>query len=100
MHEPGLDQCNVPAENDLYNPFKKVEIIITTIHSFIHTGGTPFRSPIFISLAGKKHKVSVIQHFLLYWPTLLLSRPNARIKGHLEPTHLKYSPLFTFSTKS
>ena len=25
---------------------------------------------------------------------------NARIKGHLEPTHLKSSPLFTFSTKS
>ena len=24
----------------------------------------------------------------------------ARIKGHLEPTHLKSSPLFTFSTKS
>ena len=26
-------------------------------------------------------------------------QPNARIKGHLEPTHLKSSPLFTFSTK-
>ena len=26
--------------------------------------------------------------------------PNARVKGHLEPTHLKSSPLFTFSTKS
>ena len=25
---------------------------------------------------------------------------NACIKGHLEPTHLKSSPLFTFSTKS
>ena len=25
---------------------------------------------------------------------------NARVKGHLEPTHLKSSPLFTFSTKS
>ena len=24
----------------------------------------------------------------------------AYVKGHLEPTHLKYSPLFTFSTKS
>ena len=24
----------------------------------------------------------------------------ARVKGHLEPTHLKSSPLFTFSTKS
>ena len=24
----------------------------------------------------------------------------AHIKGHLEPTHLKFSPLFTFSTKS
>ena len=26
--------------------------------------------------------------------------PNACVKGHLEPTHLKCSPLFTFSTKS
>ena len=26
--------------------------------------------------------------------------PNACVKGHLEPTHLKSSPLFTFSTKS
>ena len=26
--------------------------------------------------------------------------PYACIKGHLEPTHLKSSPLFTFSTKS
>ena len=26
-------------------------------------------------------------------------RINARVKGHLEPTHLKSSPLFTFSTK-
>ena len=25
---------------------------------------------------------------------------NARVKGNLEPTHLKSSPLFTFSTKS
>ena len=25
---------------------------------------------------------------------------NACVKGHLEPTHLKSSPLFTFSTKS
>ena len=25
---------------------------------------------------------------------------NARVKGHLKPTHLKSSPLFTFSTKS
>ena len=25
---------------------------------------------------------------------------NAHVKGHLEPTHLKSSPLFTFSTKS
>ena len=25
---------------------------------------------------------------------------NARVKGHLEPTHLKSWPLFTFSTKS
>ena len=24
---------------------------------------------------------------------------NARVKGHIEPTHLKSSPLFTFSTK-
>ena len=30
-----------------------------------------------------------------------LHRPiNACVKGHLEPTHLKSSPLFTFSTKS
>ena len=26
--------------------------------------------------------------------------PNARVKGHLEPTHLKSSPLFTFSLKA
>ena len=25
---------------------------------------------------------------------------NAFVKGHLEPKHLKHSPLFTFSTKS
>ena len=29
-----------------------------------------------------------------------ISMPYARVKGHLEPTHLKSSPLFTFSTKS
>ena len=29
-----------------------------------------------------------------------LGLPYARVKGHLEPTHLKSSPLFTFFTKS
>ena len=28
-----------------------------------------------------------------------LNKINAPVKGHLEPTHLKSSPLFTFSTK-
>ena len=31
---------------------------------------------------------------------VLRRMPNACVKGHLEPTHLKSSPLFTFSTKS
>ena len=31
--------------------------------------------------------------------TFLQISCNARVKGHLEPTHLKSSPLFTFSTK-
>ena len=37
-----------------------------------------------------------------YWKTLrvLWHCPYACVKGHLEPTHLKSSPLFTFSTKS
>ena len=30
----------------------------------------------------------------------LFGCPYAPVKGHLEPTHLKSSPLFTFSTKS
>ena len=28
-----------------------------------------------------------------------VAKYNARVKGHLEPTYLKCSPLFTFSTK-
>ena len=36
-----------------------------------------------------------------YNPKLaLILVPNACVKGHLEPTHLKSSPLFIFSTKS
>ena len=33
-------------------------------------------------------------HFRAYFGPIY-----ARVKGHLEPTHLKFSPLFTFSTK-
>ena len=33
---------------------------------------------------------------ILVWGVLT---PNAHVKGHPEPTHLKSSPLFTFSTK-
>ena len=35
-----------------------------------------------------------------YRDYLKLTPSNAGVKGHLEPTHLKSSPLFTFSTKS
>ena len=34
------------------------------------------------------------------WVFNLRVTPNACVKRHLEPTHLKSSPLFTFSTKS
>ena len=42
-------------------------------------------------------KLTALWGFLTGYPTTL---SNAHVKGHLEPTHLKCSPLFTFSTKS
>ena len=35
-----------------------------------------------------------------YYSKIEIEAIYACVKGHLEPTHLKSSPLFTFSTKS
>ena len=41
-----------------------------------------------------------LEYLKLRIPRYVLLEVNACVKGHLKPTHLKSSPLFTFSTKS
>ena len=48
-----------------------------------------------------KHTVNIglSSRYTVHMTNLLDKTANARVKGHLEPTHLKSSSLFTFSSK-
>ena len=53
-----------------------------------------------LNLKNLLYKKRILSLNVMNYRTPHFDSTYACVKGHLEPTHLKFSPLFTFSTKS
>ena len=78
-----------------YSQWSMAKLLLTFLHYvcvLFLDSRSHLKNPI---LGYDYHADSIITSFLISTQS-----PYACVKGHLEPTHLKSSPLFTFSTKS